>query len=178
MRPIPARTGALTGALFAVLGLPVAAPAAVAGSRAARADAPTTAEATLGRAVVSEINDQRRRRGLRRLKSSPKLAAIANQHSDEQLGTRLLTHTGLGNTTSGDRIRAASPAIRTGEVIGFLGDGSTGPAAKRLVAMWLGSPRHRAIILGRRFTRIGVGSGSGFVGTQRGLLVTADLAGR
>ena len=178
MRPIPARAGALIGALFAVLGLPASAPASADGSRHARAAAPTTAEATLGRAVVREVNRQRRHRGLRRLRTSAQLAEIADRHCDEQLGSGLLSHTGIGGTTAADRIRAASPAIETGEVIGFLGDGSTGPAAKRLVSMWLGSPRHRAIVLGRRFTRIGVGSGAGFVGTQRGLLVTADLAGR
>jgi uncharacterized protein YkwD len=173
-----ARVWAVAGAALAALGLPVAAPAsASSASRAARAAAPATSEAALGRAVVREVNRQRRTRGLRRLKVSAQLAEIAERHSDDQLGGGRLSHT-LAGVTAAQRIRAASPAIETGEVIGFLGGGPRRGAARRLVAMWLKSPRHRSIILGRRFSRIGVGSAVGVLGGASGLLVTADLAGR
>jgi uncharacterized protein YkwD len=172
-----ARVWAVAGAALAALGLPAAAPASASASRAARAAAPATSEAALGRAVVREVNRQRRTRGLRRLKASAQLAEIAERHCEDQLGGDQLSHTFAGVTAS-QRIRAASPAVETGEVIGFLGGGPRRGAARRLVAMWLKSPRHRSIILGRRFSRIGVGSAIGVLGGAFGTLVTADLAGR
>lgn len=171
---VPARACAL--ALAALATAPAVAPAAPAPYRTARAAA--SPEAALQRSVVRELNRVRRVAGLRRLRASAKLAAVAERHSDDQAGTGAITHTGPGGDTSPQRIRRAAPATSTGEVIGFLGQGETDRAAQRVVRLWLGSPAHRAIILGARYRTIGVGSATGTVGGAHGLLVTADLAGR
>jgi hypothetical protein len=45
-----------------------------------------------------------------------------------------------------------------------------------VIALWLGSPAHRAIMLSPAFRRVGIGRRSGTLGGGAACLVTADFA--
>lgn len=125
-------------------------------------------------AIVHEINDQRRGRGLPRLDFTPRLARVARSHTRDMLRHDSFSHDSADGTPFSRRLRRAG-FRRAGETIAWVG-GSADCGAPAVVRYWLESPAHARELLGRRYRRIGVGRLTGAMGAQRGVAVTADLA--
>jgi uncharacterized protein YkwD len=148
-------------ALIAVLVLALL-PASAAAESCKRADvAPsksTVAEAQS--ATLCLVNVERRKRGLRSLKSDKKLRRAAAGHSRDMVRRRYFDHTSPGGKTPGDRARAAGYVWRTvGENIAWGGGRYATP--RSIVRMWMNSPGHRANILGRAYRDAGAGVAAG-----------------
>ena len=122
--------------------------------------------------VVNAINRARTARGLPPLQVGPRLQAAARAHSRAMARSGWFDH---GNWYS--RLRRFGVRGRVlGENIAW-GAGSDGSAAG-IVGMWLASPPHRATMLSRGFSRVGVGVAIGTMGGIRGATVaTADFSG-
>ena len=80
------------------------------------------------------------------------LLGAAQLHSDDIGVRRACTHTGADGSGPGDRVGQCSGAGWTGEIVAC-GQGTPASA----VDAWLGSPGHRAIMLGRSKSEVGVG---------------------
>jgi uncharacterized protein YkwD len=121
-------------------------------------------------AIVRQLNRVRRQHGLRALRVNRRLGRVARRHSSAMLRLNLLTHAPtLPARLSGPR------RSRYGETLAWMPDGS-GPAATRIVRLWLNSPGHRAVVLDGSLRRVGVGRVLGTMGPQRGYAVTADFS--
>ncbi|CAL9664577.1 hypothetical protein SUDANB105_07173 [Streptomyces sp. enrichment culture] len=116
----------------------------------------TTAE------VVGLTNRERARAGLRPLAGDPALTAAAQAHSADMVARDFYSHTSPDGSRPWDRAAAAGAGRRSiGENIAC---GQRSPA--EVVTGWMNSPGHRANILRREFTHIGVGfAGGGRSGT-------------
>lgn len=129
------------------------APSGCSNASAAAAAVPTPA---VGSAVRCLVNLQRARHGLTPLTASGRLRAAAAAHSADMVARGFFDHVSPGGGTLTDRARRAGYPGRTlGEDIGWGTYDLATPAA--IVAAWMHSPPHRAIILNRRFREIGVG---------------------
>lgn len=100
---------------------------------------------------MQSINRSRRRAGLPRLRLSRSLSRTASRYSHHLARTGVLAHAASG-------IRVAPRWNWRGEV---LADFSQPVRPRRLVAAWLGSPAHRAILLSREPRYVGVGEAHG-----------------
>ncbi|MGW4567522.1 CAP domain-containing protein [Streptomyces sp. NPDC004561] len=116
----------------------------------------TTAE------VAALTNAERGRAGLPPLAVDAPLTAAAQAHCADMVARDFYAHTSPDGAEPWDRAAAAGSARRTiGENIAC---GQRSPAA--VVTGWMNSPGHRANILAREFTHIGVGfTGGGRAGT-------------
>jgi uncharacterized protein YkwD len=103
------------------------------------------------RAVQRVVNSARAHVGRRALRLDRRMSYGAALHS-EQMASQLVAAHG----TWGERLGRFSGVQTVGEVIGWVG-GSERRQPGRIVAMWMRSPVHRAVLLSHRFGRIGVG---------------------
>ena len=143
-----------------VLSFAAAAPAAQAGSpRLDRGE----------RSVIRAINRARASHGLRRLLTGRRLARAADAHSRTMLRANFFAHGAFSQ-----RVRHYVRYRSIGETIAM----TSRCSARAVVRMWLNSPSHRAVLLSRRFRRVGVGRRLGRLGSSRACLVTADFASR
>ncbi|MGW0629479.1 CAP domain-containing protein [Streptomyces sp. NPDC002758] len=112
--------------------------------------------------VVELTNRERRHAGLPPLAVDPVLGAAAQAHSADMVARDFYSHTSPEGSQPWDRAAAAGSRRRTiGENIAC---GQRSPA--EVVDGWMNSPGHRANILKRDFTHIGVGFvGGGRAGT-------------
>ncbi|MFV0137696.1 CAP domain-containing protein [Streptomyces sp. HMX87] len=112
--------------------------------------------------VVDLTNRERAGAGLPPLAADPRLTAAAQAHSADMVARDFYSHTSPDGSAPRDRAAAAGATRRTiGENIAC---GQRSPAD--VVEGWMNSPGHRANILGRDFTHIGVGlAGGGRAGT-------------
>ena len=156
------------GTVVLVLAFAIPAPAAqAAGSRLDRGE----------RTVVRTVNRARARHGLPRLRTTRRLARAADHHSWEMLAHNYFAHASRNGTPMAHRVRSFARHRRVGEVIGMTARCGR-RSARRVVRMWMRSPGHRAVLLSRRFRRVGVGARRGRLGASRACLVTADVASR
>jgi uncharacterized protein YkwD len=119
--------------------------------------------------VVRAINAARTTRGLRPVSVDARLARAAHSHSSDMLRRQYFDHGPFAS-----RMRAfGARGPRFGEAISW----TSGMGAPSIVADWISSPPHRAILLRPGFTRVGVGSTYGRMEGNDALLVTADFAG-
>lgn len=110
-------------------------------------------EATPGQQVLDRVNAIRRSHGLAALRPHPELIAAARAHSDDLATRGELSHIGSDGRVASERIeRAGYDWTMTGE---NLGAGYDTPA--RVVAGWMDSPPHRAILLAPQPEHAGVG---------------------
>jgi uncharacterized protein YkwD len=131
--------------------------------------APTSAE----RALLTEINRTRAAHGLRPLRVDLRLERAARAHSAWMLRTGTFAHGPFGRRIAS--YGARGPAV--GENLAWGVGGSATPPG--IIQGWLASPSHRANLLRRGFTRIGIGVRYGtFAGHRGAAVVTADFAGR
>jgi uncharacterized protein YkwD len=119
--------------------------------------------AKIRRAIRCVINQQRALNGLNRLGSNRRLARAANRHAADMARHNYFSHVSLSGTDPLRRVRAAGWRRGVGEALAWGCGPQASPAA--IVAAWLGSPAHRAIILGRgRVVGIGYRRGGGCSG--------------
>jgi uncharacterized protein YkwD len=139
------RTGlALTLVAAVLVALPAAAQARRSQRERSRVD-------RVERAVQRAVNSVRARVGLRTLRLDRRMSYGAALHS-EQMARRLVAAHGAW----GPRLGHFAGVPTVGEVIGWVGGGDAGQPGS-VVAMWMRSPIHRAVLLSNRFGRIGVG---------------------
>ncbi|MDQ0936272.1 CAP domain-containing protein [Streptomyces turgidiscabies] len=112
--------------------------------------------------VIDLTNRERVRAGLPSLAPDSSLTRAAQAHSADMVVRAFYSHTGPDGSQPWDRAAAAGSARRTiGENIAC---GQRSPA--EVVEGWMNSPGHRANILKREFTHIGIGfAGGGKAGT-------------
>jgi uncharacterized protein YkwD len=139
---------------------------AVAAPAGARVQGLTSSEASL----LQVMNAVRASHGLPTLRIDFRLERTARGHSADMLRHQYFAHGAFSS-----RVHASGAR---GPVFGE--DLAWGPAsASWVVSQWLASPGHRAVLLRRGFTRVGVGALRGrFAGNAGALVVTADFAGR
>jgi uncharacterized protein YkwD len=119
-------------------------------------------------AILAAINAARSVRGLAPVAVDPVLAHAAVAHSADMIRRQYFDHGAFAA-----RLRSfGARGPRFGETLSW----SSGMSGRAIVADWLTSPPHRAILLRPGFVRVGVGAVEGrFQGWS--LLVTADFAG-
>ncbi|MBT1098276.1 CAP domain-containing protein [Streptomyces sp. Tu102] len=112
--------------------------------------------------VVDLTNRERARAGLRPLAADPALTTAAQSYSADMAARAFYSHTSPEGTQPWDRAAAAGSRMRAiGENIAC---GQRSPA--EVVEGWMNSPGHRANILKRDFSHIGIGfAGGGPAGT-------------
>jgi uncharacterized protein YkwD len=141
---------------------------------------PGSAESALrhARAVRCELNQQRAQHGLGAVRHDETLALAARRFSATMVREGFFDHVSPSGSTLTERLRRAgfSTAGAVGETIGWGAGSRATPAA--IVAMWMASPPHRAIILDGRFGEVGLGVvGGSPAGTGGAATVTANFAG-
>jgi uncharacterized protein YkwD len=159
----------------------VSKPASRAGSRSgARA-----AMAQLESAVVDRMNEIRRGRGLRPLRSNGRLRAAAIFHSRDMGRRGYFEHDSLGGTPFWRRIERFYPSRGFGSwTVGEnLLWGSDTFGAPFAVREWMQSPPHRQNILSRSWREVGIGAvyfarAAGEYGGRPVTIVTADFGSR
>jgi uncharacterized protein YkwD len=121
---------------------------------------------------VAVMNEVRSAHGLAPLRLDYRLERAARLHSRQMLRNGTFFHGAFAR-----RIRSAGVrAPRLGENLAW----ATGRLARAhaIIAMWLASPEHRAILLHPGFRTVGVGAPTGhFGGFAHARVVTADFAG-
>jgi uncharacterized protein YkwD len=153
-----------------------AVPSGCSNASAAAARVPAPA---VGSAVRCLVNVQRGRHGLPPLQVSARLRAAAAAHSADMVARAFFDHVSPGGGTLSDRARHAGyPGRMLGEDIGWGTYDLGTPAA--IVAAWMHSPPHRAIILNGRFREIGVGVAIGTPAgpSENGAVYTLDVGRR
>ena len=110
----------------------------------------------LARRTFEAVNHERARRGLERLEWDDPIAGLAHAHSGRMRDLDFFAHQDpeRGNLTA--RIKGASIPWRTVAENLFVEKGFGNPV-QQAVKAWLGSPEHRRNMLGRGYTRTGVG---------------------
>jgi len=115
------------------------------------------------RAIRCVINQQRARTGLNRLAGNRRLARAATRHARDMARNNYFSHVSLSGKSPLRRVRAAGWRRGVGEALAWGCGAQASPAA--IVAAWLNSPAHRAIILGQgRVVGIGYKRGGGCSG--------------
>lgn len=140
---------------------------------------------TLETAVLRELNRSRSARGLRALRSTAGLRSAAVSHSHAMLELGFFRHDSADGTSFVDRLRRSysDRGWDTWSVAETLVAGPPAMDARDVVAAWIGSPSHRAIILAAGWRDAGIGAmfmpvAPGDFGGTATLLVTADFGVR
>jgi uncharacterized protein YkwD len=97
--------------------------------------------------MIQAINGARTRQGLPPLRTSPSL-----EHSATSFSYRMMSTGTYGHAS---RVQASGRFSRLGEALGMHLGGGVG--IHTMVRMWLRSPTHRAIVLTRSMSWLGVG---------------------
>lgn len=112
-----------------------------------------TAEAGYQQSLLRLHNAERKRHNLPPFRRNSALIKAATSYATVMSENNHFSHTGLDNSNSNDRIRAAGYTGKaTGENIAF---GFTTPAS--VFRGWMTSPDHRRNIRSRLFNKIGFG---------------------
>lgn len=113
----------------------------------------TTTDNSFIQRVVDLTNQQRLENGLQPLQVNLKLANIAQAHSQDMAVHDYFSHTGLDNSSPGDRAKSAG--YQYSDVGENIAAGYTTP--EQVVQGWMNSPGHRANILNANYHDIGIG---------------------
>jgi uncharacterized protein YkwD len=176
---------ALWAATLAIAGITVAPAAGSALPTCPDANAiPTRATVDKAQgAVLCLVNRERQRRGKRPLRDAAALRSAAAGHSRDMVARHYFDHDTPGGRDLVDRVMAAHwasrhSAWRLGENIAWGGGAYATP--RRIVALWMGSPGHRANILDGRFREAGAGVAAGTPQRtrRRGATYTMDFGTR
>jgi uncharacterized protein YkwD len=124
--------------------------------------------------VLVLLNEIRQQHHLPSLSLSTPLRTAARAHSLDMLRNAYFDHDSPTESAD-DRISRYLKSTLTGEDIAF-GIGPFGSPAG-LVAQWMRSPEHRAVILMSGLRRVGLGIALGTFGSRRNtVMATADFA--
>jgi uncharacterized protein YkwD len=166
--------------LAAALAFAALATPALAGSQA-RAVGVRRA-ASLETQVLAQVNAVRAQHGLGALRLSSQLGAAAAQHSTQMARLGYFSHSSANGASMGNRVRGFySTAGRRYWAVGEnLLWASPSVGARGAVALWLGSPGHRANLLSGEWREIGLSavhaaSAPGVYGGREVTIVTADF---
>jgi uncharacterized protein YkwD len=175
----------VAGAITLVVAvLVLMAPTASAKScRGAAAGATRLSTQQAERTALCLMNQRRAKRGLRKLRYNPDLAAAAQNHSAEMDALNYFDHNSPSGSSPVSRVRAAGYLAGAGSwgigenIASGSGDAST---PKGIITMWMNSPGHRQIMLSRDFRHVGIGvvSGSPDGDSADGAIYTADFGYR
>ena len=132
-------TGSIPGA--------VAAPLSTATRSCRGAGARRARPAALRRAVLCLVNQQRSLNGLNRLRANRQLARAAKRHAVDMARHNYFSHVSLSGSSPLRRVRAAGWRRGVGEALAWGCGAQSTPRA--IVAAWMASASHRAIIMGR-----------------------------
>lgn len=163
------------GRLACVPAITLAATAAAIMGPAPDPSAASSRVDSVERRVVWLINRERARHGAPRVSRVRALSRAADRHSRDMLSGNFFAHASRDGTPAVTRVLRYRRASLTGETLAYLHDGVPGDQAQRVVSMWMHSPGHRAVLLGRAFRRIGIGRRAGHLGGRPVTVVTADL---
>lgn len=130
------------------------------------------------RQLIRQVNRVRWAHGLRSYRPSRVLSRSANSHSGDMLRGDFFAHSSSDGTSFESRLRRYTRAARLGENLAWVPGAKRRGSASKVVAMWMGSPSHRAAVLSPVYARIGVGRRTGRIGGARVTVITADLATR
>jgi uncharacterized protein YkwD len=108
------------------------------------------------RRIYERVNFERARVGVPPLVYDPTLERTADAHSQVMATNDKLSHDGLGDGSSYDRISAAGPYSFTGENLATVLS-TDDFSADDVVARWMASPGHRANLLDPQYNRTGLG---------------------
>lgn len=139
--------------------------------------------ATLEAAVVREMNRVRSAKGLRPLRTAPSLRSAARSHSQAMLANGFFGHDSTDGTAFSERIKRyytnrGFSRWSVGEAL-MASEGSA-VDAQAIVAAWLESPPHRAIVLSPTWRDAGIGvlyapTAPETFGGAEAIVVTADF---
>jgi uncharacterized protein YkwD len=116
------------------------------------------------------MNSVRASYGLAPLRVDVHLVRAARGHSADMIHRQYFAH----GSVAGRAVAAGAQGPLFGEDLAW----STGLTAQWVVNAWLNSPKHRAVLLRRGFSRVGIGISHGpFAGHGGAGVVTADFAG-
>ncbi len=162
------RTACAPAIAFAATAAAIMGPGADPSAASSRVDA-------VERHVVWLINRERAHHGAPRVRRVRALSRAADRHSRDMLRGNFFAHSSRDGTPAVTRVLRYRRARRTGETLAYLHGGSSGDQARRVVAMWMASPGHRAVLLDRAFRRIGIARRGGHLGGRPVTVVTADF---
>jgi uncharacterized protein YkwD len=168
-----------------LVALATVATAVLVSSPVAAPSSPTKVErrAALEAAVVHEMNRVRAQRGLRLLRPAPSLRSAARSHSEAMLALGFFSHDSADGTAFNERIkRYYTSRGFTRWSVGEALMASQGRVAdaQEIVAAWLESPPHRAIVLSATWRDAGIGvlyapAAPATFGGAEAVVVTADF---
>jgi len=129
-------------------------------------------------AVVCLVGAERTVRGLRAVRPAAALALAARRHAADMVGRRYFAHVSPTGGTVDRRARRAgflvAPCWALGEDLGWAPPAVA--SAQAVVAAWMASPSHRAVILDADFRDIGVAvAGGAPVGNGAGATFVLEL---
>ena len=168
-----------------LVALAAAATAVLVSSPVATPTSPTKVErrAVLEAAVVQEMNRVRAARGLRLLRAAPSLRSAARGHSEAMLEHGFFSHDSADGTAFSERINryyTSRGFTRWSVGEALMASQSRVVDAQAIVAAWLESPPHRAVVLSPTWRDAGIGvlyaprAPATFGGTEA-IVVTADF---
>ena len=113
-------------------------------------------------AVICIVNEGRQSLGLRKLRTHPVLTEAAERYARQMVREDFFSHVDPEGNGPTDRLveagygeRRQGDSWRAGEVLGSGTQVLSTPQA--MAFMWLASPSHRRIVLGRRYRHVGAG---------------------
>jgi uncharacterized protein YkwD len=123
---------------------------------------PTAAVATDRRSaaewdVLERVNRFRDGRGVPPLRMASGPRKVAGARSGSMIRIGYFGHVSPGGRDAGDLLRARGIRGSWGEVIGWTRGKPIMPASRWMVAWWKRSPKHRSLLLSRRYDAAGVG---------------------
>jgi uncharacterized protein YkwD len=178
-----ARRALAAAGIAALMAAALAQPGSASSRREAHGLAPR-ADSPVAGAVLTLLNQQRTRRGLKPLHRNPRLDAAADWQSRDMVTHRYFRHQRRGGPGLVQRIRRTgylrgATSWTVGENIAWAEAQLATPA--QFVAGWMSSPEHRANVLDRSFRAIGIGVTTGAPagnGVLPALTITTDFGVR
>ena len=155
-------------AAVSALALSAPAPAAAATCKGADADPSTTSLKTVKRATICLLNQERGKRGLKKLKTNGRLSLASQRHSKSMVARKAFAHGNFVGRIKAARYLSGSGTWSVGENIAW-GSGRLA-TPDEIVKAWMNSPPHRHNILSGKFREIGIG-------VARGVPVRANYDG-
>lgn len=134
-------------------------------------DRPSPDPAGIKKAVFELTNAEREKRGLPRFIMNMELADLALIHSRNMATHNFFSHTDHENLTPSGRKQKYHPGLLggIGENIAYGYGYTESTVADKLIQMWMNSPGHRANILRKNYSHMGVGiyrNGNRYYATQ------------
>ena len=147
---------------------------------ATTAPTPTPTPTPLQTYMLSLVNDARAAAGVRPLQLDAELIAAAQGHAAWMVDADVFSHTGQGGSTPAQRGTAANYGwVRYAENVAYVSGTGVAPderIVRQLHTNLMGSPGHRANILGASFSQVGIGLASGDYQGRPAVFVAQNFA--